>query len=88
MRNAINAERSKGTEQVKIMEQEMEQMEITMNPHGSIMCGIHGTDKFNITCMLAIILRFLTLNAHQAWLLSRHASTGNTSETLKNAEAF
>ena len=36
MRNAINAERSKGTEHVKIAEWGMEQMEITMNPHETI----------------------------------------------------
>ena len=33
---ATNAERSKKTEQVKIVERETEQMEITMNPHGTI----------------------------------------------------
>ena len=35
-RNAIYAERSKGTEQVKITEQGTGQMEITMNPHRTI----------------------------------------------------
>ena len=35
-RNPIDAERYMETEQVKIMEQGMEQMEITKNPHGTI----------------------------------------------------
>ena len=41
--NTINAERSKGTEQVKITEQGTEQMEIIMNPHTGNNC-IHGAD--------------------------------------------
>ena len=36
MWNPINVEQYKGTKQMKIMEQETEQMEIVMNPHGTI----------------------------------------------------
>ena len=36
MQNAWNAERSKGTEQVKITEWWTEQMKIMMNPHGTM----------------------------------------------------
>ena len=36
MQNPIKAEQYKGMEQVKITEWGMEQMEITMNPHGTI----------------------------------------------------
>ena len=47
MRNAINAEQSKVTEQMKIAEWGTEQLEITMNPHAWNNC-IRGTDKLII----------------------------------------
>ena len=42
MWNPINVERYKGTKQMKIMEQEMEQMEIVMNPHRTIVYARNG----------------------------------------------
>ena len=45
MQNPINTERSKGMEQVEIAERGTEQMEITMNSHGTI--AMEWTHKIN-----------------------------------------
>ena len=81
MRNAQNTERSKGTEQVKIMEQGTEQMEITMNPHGTIVY----TERTNyVVCMLAIYnTEIPDLKCTSNLVIEYACSTGSTSETLE-----